>query len=86
MNYENIKSSNFNSYTFFAFYHFGASRQIVDLSGNEIGQIAKKWTGFVQEAFTDADVFGITFPMDLDVRMKAVLIGACMLIVSKRTE
>lgn len=33
--------------------------------------------------FTDADYFGITFPMDLDVRMKAVMLGACFLIVSK---
>lgn len=32
--------------------------------------------------FTDADYFGITFPMDLDVRMKAVMLGACFLIVS----
>lgn len=31
--------------------------------------------------FTDADFFGITFPMDLDVRMKAVMLGACFLIV-----
>lgn len=58
--------------------------QIVDLNGNEIGEISKKWTGFVQEAFTDTDVFGISFPMDLDVRMKAILVGACMLIVSGR--
>lgn len=31
--------------------------------------------------FTDADFFGINFPMDLDVRMKAVMLGACFLIV-----
>jgi hypothetical protein len=36
----------------------------------------------LREAFTDADYFGITFPMDLDVKMKAVMIGACFLIVS----
>jgi len=34
----------------------------------------------LKEAFTDADIFGINFPVDLDVRMKAVLLGACMLI------
>ena len=34
----------------------------------------------MREAFTDADIFGINFPMDLDVRMKAVLLGACFLI------
>lgn len=47
-----------------------------------MGRISKKWSGFAREAFTDADNFGISFPMDLDVKMKAVLIGACMLIVS----
>ena len=35
----------------------------------------------MREAFTDADYFGISFPLDLDVRMKAVMIGACFLIV-----
>ena len=47
-----------------------------------IGKISKQWTGFVREAFTDADNFGIQFPLDLDVKMKAVMIGACFLIVS----
>jgi len=36
----------------------------------------------MREMFTDADFFGVTFPMDLDVRMKAVMLGACFLIVS----
>ncbi|NXN06692.1 PLS1 scramblase, partial [Indicator maculatus] len=45
-----------------------------------VGRISKQWTGFVKEAFTDADNFGITFPGDLDVKMKAVMIGACFLI------
>lgn len=47
-----------------------------------VGRISKQWTGFLKEAVTDADNFGITFPMDLDVKMKAVMIGACFLIVS----
>ena len=47
----------------------------------EVGKISKQWTGFVREAFTDADNFGTTFPMDLDVKMKAVLLGAVFLIV-----
>ncbi|CAM4598883.1 unnamed protein product [Lepidochelys olivacea] len=45
-----------------------------------IGRISKQWSGFVREAFTDADNFGIQFPLDLDVKMKAVMIGACFLI------
>lgn len=32
------------------------------------------------EMFTDADNFGLEFPMDLDVSMKAVLLGAAFLI------
>jgi hypothetical protein len=47
-----------------------------------VGKISKQWSGLLREAFTDADYFGITFPMDLDVKMKAVMIGACFLIVS----
>ncbi|KAM4694133.1 phospholipid scramblase 2-like [Discoglossus pictus] len=45
-----------------------------------IGNICKQWTGFVKEAFTDADNFGVKFPMDLDVKIKAVILGACFLI------
>lgn len=44
-----------------------------------IGKISKHWTG-VREAFTNADDFGIQFPLDLDVKMKAVMLGACFLI------
>ncbi|XP_062329382.1 phospholipid scramblase 2-like [Osmerus eperlanus] len=45
-----------------------------------VGQISKQWSGFIQEAFTDTDNFGISFPMDLDVKVKASLLGACFLI------
>ena len=41
---------------------------------------SKQWSGLLREAFTDSDIFGISFPMDLDVRMKAVLLAACFLI------
>lgn len=51
------------------------------MNGDEVGKISKQWAGLVREMFTDADYFGINFPMDLDVRMKAVLLGACFLIV-----
>lgn len=47
-----------------------------------MGKISKQWSGMLREMFTDADYFGITFPIDLDVRMKAVMLGACFLIVS----
>lgn len=47
-----------------------------------VGKISKQWTGLVRELFTDVDNFGIQFPLDLDVKMKAVMLGACFLIVS----
>lgn len=54
------------------------------MEGQEIGKISKQWSGFSREMFTDADFFGISFPLDLDSKMKAVLLGACFLIVSLR--
>ncbi|ELK07731.1 Phospholipid scramblase 1 [Pteropus alecto] len=50
---------------------------------NVVGKISKQWAGFAREAFTDADNFGIQFPIDLDVKMKAVMLAACFLIVSQ---
>uniref|UniRef100_H3AUK0 Phospholipid scramblase n=1 Tax=Latimeria chalumnae TaxID=7897 RepID=H3AUK0_LATCH len=47
-----------------------------------VGRISKQWSGLLKEVFTDTDNFGIQFPMDLDVKMKATLMGACFLIVS----
>nr|XP_055055001.1 phospholipid scramblase 1 isoform X2 [Misgurnus anguillicaudatus] len=48
--------------------------------GHPVGRISKQWSGHIKEGLTDSDNFGINFPMDLDVRMKAVLMGACFLI------
>ncbi|XP_046746997.1 phospholipid scramblase 2 isoform X2 [Diprion similis] len=47
---------------------------------HKVGRISKKWSGFAREVFTDSDMFGISFPGDLDVKIKAVLLGACFLI------
>ena len=46
----------------------------------EVGRISKEWSGLAREYFTDAESFGISFPMDLDVKLKAVMLGACLLI------
>lgn len=55
--------------------------KIMSADGNtQVGKISKQWSGLIREMFTDTDYFGITFPMDLDVRMKAVMLGACFLI------
>ena len=55
--------------------------QVLSPDGStEVGKISKQWSGLLREVFTDADLFGINFPVDLDVRMKAVLLGAVFLI------
>ncbi|KAF0761308.1 phospholipid scramblase 2-like [Aphis craccivora] len=46
-----------------------------------VGRITKQPPGTLREFFINANHYGITFPMDLDVRMKAVMLGACYLIV-----
>ncbi|ELT93599.1 hypothetical protein CAPTEDRAFT_180693 [Capitella teleta] len=46
----------------------------------KIGNVAKQWSGALREFFTDADTFSISFPMDMDVKMKGVMIGALFLI------
>lgn len=46
----------------------------------KVGEITKHWTGFSQEAFTKADHFGVTFPLDLDVQIKATLLATTFLI------
>lgn len=59
-----------------------SSLQIFSKDGDtKVGKISKQWAGVLREMVTDADVFGINFPMDLDVKMKAVLLSACFLIV-----
>ncbi|XP_008709317.1 phospholipid scramblase 1-like [Ursus americanus] len=45
-----------------------------------IGKISKKWAGFIRELSTNADKFGIQFPFDLDVKIKALMLGASFLI------
>ncbi|XP_071850496.1 phospholipid scramblase 1-like [Apostichopus japonicus] len=46
----------------------------------ELGKISKQWAGNVQEVYTNADNFGIQFQMNLEVKSKAILIGALFLI------
>lgn len=53
---------------------------IEDPTGTQIGGVTKKFKGLLQEGFTDADTFEVKFPVDLDVKTKAVLLGAVFLI------
>ncbi|MFP4379722.1 MAG: phospholipid scramblase-related protein [Candidatus Sumerlaeia bacterium] len=52
----------------------------IQQNGENIGKITKKWSGFLKEAFTDADNFAATFPESLGVEIKTVLLGAVFLI------
>jgi len=52
----------------------------IQKEGISYGTITKKWTGFLKEGFTDADNFGITFPVEWDVQRKAVFLGILFLI------
>lgn len=54
--------------------------KISTMDGTQIGRISKQWSGLARELFTDADFFGISFPLDLDVQTKAIMLGACFLI------
>lgn len=54
--------------------------KILTMDGNEIGKISKQWSGLMRELFSDADFFGISFPIDMDVDVKAIMLGACFLI------
>lgn len=50
---------------------------ILALDDAEVGKITKQWRRFSKE---DADTFSIAFSIDLDVKDKATIIGAAMLI------
>nr|XP_020670886.1 phospholipid scramblase 1-like isoform X1 [Pogona vitticeps] len=45
-----------------------------------IGIVTKQWTGMAREAIGSASLFGIQFPLDLDVKMKALVLGTCILL------
>nr|CAG4712623.1 unnamed protein product [Naegleria fowleri] len=52
----------------------------IEKNGQRVGEIRKKWSGFLKEAFTDADNFGIEFPISSTTKEKAILLGALFLI------
>ncbi|XP_017057928.1 phospholipid scramblase 1 [Drosophila ficusphila] len=56
--------------------------KVLSANNEEIGKISKQWSGLGREMFTDADYFSITFPLNLDVRMKALVFAALFLIDS----
>lgn len=50
----------------------------------KVGKITKKYSGLGmgRGMYTDSDYFGITFPIDLDVNIKAILLASTFLIVN----
>lgn len=61
----------------------GVKFDVLAIDGvTKIGKIKKEWAGWIQETFTDADNFGLEFPVDLSVDMKALLLAATFLMVS----
>lgn len=56
--------------------------QMLAPNGYKLGSITKHYGGLVGELCTDFDEFTINFPLDLDVTLKACLVGAAHLIVS----
>ena len=48
--------------------------------GREIGKIAKKWSGLLKEAFTDADNFGIELGPEMDPQLRTLALAATFLI------
>jgi len=51
-----------------------------DNETTEIGKVSKVWAGWGKELFTDAQTFTVQFPLDMDVKQKAVFVGAVFLI------
>ena len=54
--------------------------EVTDLNGVKLGNIQKQFSGIGMEMMTDADNFNVSFPVDLDVKLKAVLLSALFLI------
>ncbi|KAM9036445.1 phospholipid scramblase 4-like isoform X2 [Sarcophilus harrisii] len=54
--------------------------QIKSLDRTIIGNICRQWPGFLQTSIPDADNYKITFPLDLNITMKAMVFAACFLI------
>ncbi|XP_077553074.1 phospholipid scramblase 2-like [Haemaphysalis longicornis] len=46
----------------------------------KLGAVSKNWTGVLREALTDIDNFTVVFPVDMDTKIKAVLLGLVFLI------
>jgi uncharacterized protein YxjI len=53
---------------------------LIRAGGEEVGRITKRWTGMLKESLSDADNFALSFPAELQLQHKSVLLGAVFLI------
>ena len=62
--------------------------QVKSVTDNtEIGRVGREWMDQVTETHSGTDLtnyYGISLPHNLDVKLKAVLLGAVFLIVSEK--
>ena len=49
-------------------------------NGQEVGAIKKQWSGFLKEAFTDADNFGLELGPQMNPQLRALALAATFLI------
>ncbi|XP_043101411.1 phospholipid scramblase 2 isoform X3 [Puntigrus tetrazona] len=55
--------------------------EVISIIGEQsIGRITKQRSGLLKKCISDASNFCIQFPLDMDVKMKAILLGACLFI------
>ncbi len=52
----------------------------LQVHGRTVGKIAKRWSGLLKEAFTDADNFGLELAPEVDERLRPLVLGATFLI------
>ncbi len=51
----------------------------VNAGGVQVAKIAKRWSGLLKEAFTDADTFGVELTEHVDPKLRPILLGATFL-------
>lgn len=49
-------------------------------TGEEVGSINKQWAGVFRDCCTDADTFSVTFPMNMQIKHKALMIATIFII------
>jgi len=52
----------------------------VTVGGRPAGKISKRWSGFLREAFSDADTFGVEFGPGMDPPLRTLVLAATFLI------